>query len=45
MATNEEMLVSVFQEKVAIRFSFSLANIFSYVSLINLGLKNFQMAV
>ena len=32
MATNEEMLVSAFQEKVAIRSSFILANMFSYVS-------------
>ena len=32
MATNEEMLVRAFQEKVAIRSSFNLANMFSYVS-------------
>ena len=32
MATNEEMLVSTFQEKVAIISSFNLANMFSYVS-------------
>ena len=32
MATNEEMLVSAFQEKFAIRTSFNLANMFSYVS-------------
>ena len=35
MATIEEMLVSAFQEKIAIRSSFNLANMFSYVSLIN----------
>ena len=32
MATNEEMPVSAFQEKVAIRSSFNLADMFSYVS-------------
>ena len=32
MATNGEMPVSAFQEKVAIRSSFNLANMFSYVS-------------
>ena len=32
MATNGEMLVSAFQKKVAIRSSFNLANMFSYVS-------------
>ena len=32
MATNGEMLVSAFQEKVAIRSSVNLANMFSYVS-------------
>ena len=31
MATNEEMLVSMFQEKVSIRF-FNLANMLSYIS-------------
>ena len=29
MATNEEMLVSAFQEKVAVRSSFNLANMFT----------------
>ena len=32
MATNEEMLVSAFQQKVAIRSSFNLANMFSYAA-------------
>ena len=32
MATNEEMLVSAFQETVPIRSSFILANMLSYVS-------------
>ena len=32
MATNEEMLFSAFQEKVAIRSSFNLANMFGYAA-------------
>ena len=47
MATNEEMLVSEFQEKVAIRSSVNLANMFSYVSQwpdYLLGSNNFKMA-
>ena len=47
MATNEKMLVSEFQEKVAIRSSVNLANMFSYVSQwpdYLLGSNNFKMA-
>ena len=41
MVTNEEMLVSAFKEKIAIRSSFNLANMFSYVSQ-GPGIKQFQ---
>ena len=41
MAANEEMLVSAFQEKVAIRSSFNFANMFSY-DLMTFGIKQFQ---
>ena len=41
MATNEEMLVSAFQEKVSIRPFFNLANMISYIRL-TFDSKQFQ---